>query len=77
MFAGYVIIPSSNHILPRKLHFFYIVGRNQRSVRVWHAAGLCVPTYFLSEPGFSGLAASHLYVFLKIDSNVYPHPKHL
>ena len=63
MFAGYVIIPSSNHILPRKLHFFYIVGRNQRSVRVWHAAGLCVPIYFLSEPGFSGLAASHLYVF--------------
>ena len=25
--------------------------------------GLCVPTCCLSEPGFSGLAASHLYVF--------------
>ena len=40
-----------------------IVERNQRSVCIWHAAGLCVPTGFLSEPGFSGLAASHLYVF--------------
>ena len=66
---------------PRKLHFFYCNGISQHA-RLSTLPCLCVRQAILSEPGFSGFSIFRISifsstVFLEIDSNVYPHPKHL